>query len=883
MVERTSQPLQLASGNLGQFGGYQPGRAREEQVQEESSLGMQALSGLLKIGGAVAEQAFQTDVKEAYMQGQRARMLGKSLEDEDADVLAKPFVRGGFQDQDYRIKQAELQQKMTNFIAGKGRTLPPEQFVAALAKESSAVLESMGDGLSNVGREQALMAQTQLEETLIGSHSKAYLQYGIEQAGLRYTTGANAVVAQIVSAKASGDAQLAQEAATRAVLFVADVQNSDQITDQDMRNEITLGFVQHLLSPQNDHREVVQAMIDNGQLDQLPPDKRSKVNDWMYASQGRTVAQDNLDQVMQDTVFSQRIASRMPGFTGEAYGEPVSFAELNTQMALNAQRRPRTARAENEALAKMWLQSTNDGQTTAQAINALLAGNKQELYRMGISEQQAASMLYAQGGKNNAPLSKVIPTLLTAGMNLGMVFKEVTDNVAGATRAVLASPDAANPEQVGIISAFTDTLKIASLQRPGAEGVMLGSLAKDVQRVMANVLVDSAVGTSVIDSIRNTGLRQAEWSKLTEEERTSRTTKMQKAVTDMLTPSFFTNAYAAVNPNASRLQLDSPEFQQYSQALLQQTVALSRQPDYAWESPAVLAKMAEGMVANRTVSVQPEGGAESKLVLPEAAVSVFGLSDKDQRTRFSEALTELYGKKEAGAEARFRLIGGVLSVQRIVDGVPGPAKPVDPERIKTRMQEKVEDAKASGLRPVVGRDYDIGAGASIRINGDSSSTLSRGTVMDFREQLLRDEGVRFTAYPDKTADGTLVGIAVGAGHNVTGQLKPGDKVTPAQAELWFKQDTDAVLVVAEKAARDWGVTDHDKIAAMGLAIYQLGEGGWSKFKDAKAAYQAGDWATFEAEIRGSTWAKQTPARVETFLSKFKGWEDPTLTQYWMQR
>jgi len=529
------------------------------------------------------------------------------------------------------------------------------------------------------------------------------------------------------------------------------------------------------------------------------------------------------------------------------------------------------------------LQSTNDGQTTAQAINALLAGNKQELYRMGISEQQAASMLYAQGGKNNAPLSKVIPTLLTAGMNLGMVFKEVTDNVAGATRAVLASPDAANPEQVGIISAFTDTLKIASLQRPGAEGVMLGSLAKDVQRVMANVLVDSAVGTSVIDSIRNTGLRQAEWSKLTEEERTSRTTKMQKAVTDMLTPSFFTNAYAAVNPNASRLQLDSPEFQQYSQALLQQTVALSRQPDYAWESPAVLAKMAEGMVANRTVSVQPEGGAESKLVLPEAAVSVFGLSDKDQRTRFSEALTELYGKKEAGAEARFRLIGGVLSVQRIVDGVPGPAKPVDPERIKTRMQEKVEDAKASGLRPVVGRDYDIGAGASIRINGDSSSTLSRGTVMDFREQLLRDEGVRFTAYPDKTADGTLVGIAVGAGHNVTGQLKPGDKVTPAQAELWFKQDTDAVLVVAEKAARDWGVTDHDKIAAMGLAIYQLGEGGWSKFKDAKAAYQAGDWATFEAEIRGSTWAKQTPARVETFLSKFKGWEDPTLTQYWMQR
>lgn len=867
MVERTSQPLQLASGNLGQFGGYQPGRAQAQQVQEESSLGMQALSGLLKIGGAVAEQAFQTDVKEAYMQGQRARMLGKSLEDEDADVLAKPFVRGGFQDQDYRIKQAELQQKMTNFIAGKGRELPPEQFVAELARESSAVLESMGDGLSNVGREQALMAQTQLEETLISAHSKASRAYSIEQAGIRITTEGNAIAAQIGQARASDDTEALSEAAARATLFIEGIKNNAALPDADMRNEVTLGFVKHLLSPGNDNRDIVQQLEASGVLDNLPGDKRARVNDWLYASEGRTVAKDNLGQVMQDTVFSQRIASRMPGFTGEAYGEPVSFAELNTQMALNAQRRPRTARAENEALAKMWLQSTNDGQTTAQAINALLAGNKQELYRMGLTEQQAASMLYAQGGKNNAPLSQVIPTLLTAGMQLGVVFKEVKDNVAGATRAVLASPDAANPEQVGIISAFTDTLKIASLQRPGAEGVMLGALDKDVQRVMANVLVDSTVGTSTIDSIRNTALRQTEWNKLTDEERTSRTMQMQKAVTDMLTPGFFSNAYAAVNPNESRVQTDSPEFQQYSQALMQQTVALSRQPDYAWESPAVLVKMAEGMVANRTVTVRPEGGAESKLVLPETAVAVFGLTEDSQRTRFSETLTELYGKKEAGAEARFRMFGGVLSVQRIVDGIPGPVKPVDPERIKTRMQEKINDVSNS-LRPVQGYDHDIGEGASIRINGDNPIGLDRHWAMKVKEQLLRDESVKLTAYPDKTAAGKQVGVAVGVGQNVTGKLKVGERITPAQAELFFKESTDTAFTAAQQVARDWGVTNPQQIAALSLALFQMGPGGLEKFKDTKAAYQSGDMRAFIGAVRDSDWARQTPARVETFLDMF---------------
>ena len=868
MVERTSQPLQLASGNLGQYGGYRPGQARAEQVQTEPSLGMQALSGLLKIGGAVAEQAFQTDVKEAYMQGQRARMLGKSLEDEEADVLAKPFVRGGYQDQDYRVRQAELQQKMTNFIAGKGRTLPPEQFVAELARESSAVLESMGDGLSNVGREQALMAQTQLEETLIGTHGKAYLQYGIEQAGLRYTTGANAVVAQIASAKASGDDTLASEASARAVLFIEDIQNSDKITDQEMRNEISVGFIQHLLSPGNDNQELVQAMLESGQLDKLPPEQRSKINDWMYASQGRTVARDNVDQVVQDAFFTQRLASRKAGFKGQPVGEPVSLEELNVQMALNVQRRPRTAKAENEALAQLWVESTNNSQDTTRAISALVRGDKQELYRMGVTEQQAASLMFEQGSSRDVPISQMIPAMVTAGLQLGFMPKEAKDNIDNATRAVLASPDAANPEQVAILGSFLDTLKAAGLQRPGAESVMLGALDKDTNRVLSRALIDSTTGTSPVDSIRNTAFALTEWNKLTEEERIVRTKGMQKAVNEMLTPGFFTNAYAAVNPNVSRVDLESPEFQQYSQALMQQTVALSRQPDFAWESPAVLAKMAEGMVANRTVTVVPEGGAESKIVLPEAAVPVFGLTEDSQRTRFSEALTELYGKKEAGTEARFRMIGGVLSVQRIVDGIPGPARPVDPEKIKTRMQEKIDDAKGSLSKPIIGYDYDIGGGASIRVNGNNPIGLDRGWAMKVKEQLLKDESVKLTVYPDKTADGTQVGLAVGVGKNVTGKLKEGDRISLAEAEAMFTQSTNEAFEGARSVARDWGVTNPQQIAALALATYQMGPAGLKQFKDTKAAYQAGDVRAFVAAVRDSDWARQTPSRVETFLDMF---------------
>jgi len=882
MVERTSQPLQLASGNLGQFGGYQPGRAREERVQEESSLGMQALSGLLKIGGAVAEQAFQTDVKEAYMQGQRARMLGKSLEDEDADVLAKPFVRGGFQDQDYRIKQAELQQKMTNFIAGKGRELPPEQFVAALAKESSAVLESMGDGLSNVGREQALMAQTQLEETLISAHSKASRAYGIEQMGIRVTTEGNAIAAQITQARAAGDDEALSEAAARATLFIEGVKNNAALPDEDMRNEITLGFVKHLLAPGNDNRAVVQQLEQSGVLDTLPGDKRAQINDWLYASEGRTVAKDNLTTMLDQASFEKRIASRMPGSTEAPYGESVSKQEIDAWAANAAARRTHTD-DQIRSMYTRWLDSTNDGQRTNDLIQAYVAGDLQRIYALGSTPDKAATAYFELGGARNAPLSTVIPAMTGMGLRVGIVPKQVSNNVNASVRALLANPEQANPEQLGILTAYIDTARAASSTNPAAEGTILGALDRDIQPLVARMLVDQRVGTAPADSLRNAAMEQAAWEKLTPEDKQRRTKEIQKAVTETLTPGWFQNAWAALDPTQSRVQTDSPEFARYSEALAQQAVALSYQPEYAGYKPEVLAQMAQGMVANRTINVTPEGGAASSLVMPESTVALYRLNDPNTRQRFGTALSDLYGKKEAGAQASFVMQGGVLKVQRIVDGIPGPAKPVDIERVHARIKEMEDDAKDSGLRPVVGRDYDIGNGASIRVNGDSSSTLPRGLVMDFREQLLRDEGVRFTAYPDKTAEGTLVGIAVGAGHNVTGQLKPGDKVTPAQAELWFKQDTDAALVAAEKAARDWGVTDHDQIAAMGLAIYQMGAGGWGEFKDAKAAYQAGDWGTFEAEIRGSTWAQQTPERVETFLSKFKVGVDPAVAQHWMQR
>lgn len=863
MVERTSQPLQLASGNLGQFGGYRPGQARAEQVQEESSLGMQALSGLLKIGGQVAEQAFNTSVKESYMQGQRARMLGKSLEDEDADVLAKPFVRGGYQDQDYRIKQAELQQKMTAFIAGKGRTLPPEQFVAELARESSAVLESMGDGLSNVGREQALMAQTQLEETLIGAHSKANRAYGIEQLGLRVTTEGNAIAAQIAQAKALGDDELLSEAAARAALHIENVRNT--LPDEDMRNEVTLGFVEHLLS--NDNREVVQGLLASGQLDVLPGAKRAKINSWIEASKARTLAKDSVASAEQEAFFAQRLASRLPGYKGAPVGGAVSREEMD---AWSAQAAASGMYNDNEIRARWidWMKGTSDGEQTSGIVNAFLAGDRQRLYELGVSVQDGASAFLKLGAERRTPLSQMIPAALGYSIKLGTIPKEASTEFASGIRALLINPEAANPEQLGVVSSMIDTITAASRTKPAAASTLIGALDRDLQPIVSRMLVDQRAGIPPLESLQNAAAKREAWANLTQEERTAQTKKIQAAVKERLTPGFFKQAWAAINPMDTRVDPNSPEFGRAAEAVAQQALALSYQPDYAGYEPEVLAQMAESMVAARTVTLSPEGANRTQFIVPEAAMAVYGLGDSETNRRFSEAMVELYGQSKGGAKASFLSQAGVIKVQYTVDGVPGPAQPVDPEKIKARIAEKVKDAEESQLKVVRGYDYQIGDGAAIRVNGDNSAGISRAATVSFREQLLRDESVKLTAYPDKTADGTLVGVAVGAGQNVTGKLKPGDKITPAEAELWFHESTDAALNSAKSIAKDWGITNEQQITAIGLAVYQMGPGGLPKFKEAKAAYQAGDIRAFQAAIRDSDWYRQTPDRVEKFLDRF---------------
>lgn len=852
MVERVAQPLQLATGNIGSLQGYSPQRAQVERAQVETSLATQALSGLLDIAGNVAEQKFQADVKYQYMQGQRARMLGKSFDEIETDPLSRPFVRGGFQDQDYRMQQADLSRQMQAFLRGKGRTLPPEQFLNELSKASQATLDTMGDGLSAEGRAQALASQTQLEEALMQAHSTAYRTYGIEQAGKRISAQGSTLLNTYGRAKLDGNGEAATAAAQQLAGFYQDIANSDTLP-ADMREKVSEQFVQTLLS--EDHRELVQVMQDQGFFDTLGFDARTKINEWMQASEGRTKAKDAVTIMGGAAQFEKRVEM------GQATSEEVLVH--NAEMAQRGLATP----AQQEALWAKFYTSSSNKETLTRVLGALNTGDVQAITREGWTPAQALDAWYEQADLQGAPLADKAAAALRMGAQIGVIPTRVASDVNAAVRSLSLNPEAANPEQIELLQGFASEAVRVSMQNPAAESTLLSALDRDVQPQFAQMIVDVQNGTDPMTSLRNAAAAQAAYSKLTPVQRTAMNTKLDTAIVEELSTGKFAQAWNLVTEGARKMN-EGSSFETLKAQVHQEAVAIIRQPQFAGMSQEAVVKMAAARVQERTVEVSPEGSRTSRIVLPRNATleRLVGTPFAKDKTRVSAALAKLYPAEAKGFERDFYTsFDTVYTVQ--VDkgtGVPGVPEPVSWERVRGEIERNIKEVSDSNRRAYNGELIQSN-GNDITVSGRNSAGIRKDAAYQFRKELLNLEGgVQLQAYKDRN------GVAVGVGQNVTGTMKVGDSITAIEAEQMFLDSSDKAMREATRVSQQLGVTAVWGQLALAGAIYQLGPKGVQGFDKALAAIQTKDFETFQTEVRNSDWHKQTPNRAEWFITKMKG-------------
>jgi len=121
-----------------------------------------------------------------------------------------------------------------------------------------------------------------------------------------------------------------------------------------------------------------------------------------------------------------------------------------------------------------------------------------------------------------------------------------------------------------------------------------------------------------------------------------------------------------------------------------------------------------------------------------------------------------------------------------------------------------------------------------------------------REELIRDEGLRFVAYQD-----SLGYWSIGVGH-LLGDLPVPPTCTLEQADAWLEADVAAAEKVVARAA----VVALDPVRHRALVnmAFNLGNR-LTRFKRFLSALNAQEWERAGAEMIRSRWAKQVGARA----------------------
>ncbi len=138
--------------------------------------------------------------------------------------------------------------------------------------------------------------------------------------------------------------------------------------------------------------------------------------------------------------------------------------------------------------------------------------------------------------------------------------------------------------------------------------------------------------------------------------------------------------------------------------------------------------------------------------------------------------------------------------------------------------------------------------------------------MDIREQLIRFEGWRNSAYCDPITRAEP--WAIGVGHTGA-DVEFGAVWSNERISATLDADIRACTAACEHAFSWFGALNPPRQAVLIGMAFQLGVKGLQGFKRTLAACGAGDFSLAASEMLNSTWAQQTPARARALATQMR--------------
>lgn len=872
MAERSSQELGLRI-NVTDKQAYKGGAratVKDYDVQDTSNGASRVLAGIMDAAGGIAQRKFETNVQEQMVKGSRARMAGEAEDAIESDAFAAPFVRNGYRQQDYRIKQADFSVRMGQLAEGDGRKMTPEQFSKQMGQEAQGILKSL-DGLPAEAHVQGLMQQTKAEETLMTKQAQNHAGWLIEEGTKPFLAQGNSILAKLSKAQAQGDDLTYRSATEEAALYHMNLLNTGAIPDG-AREKVAKQFLMGALDL--NQRKVYEDLRDAGALDTMSFDDRRELNGAYERSQASTRAIESMADLESDASFQTGVVSGAVGLDDAAsYAKDRVARKLwSPEQALNFVQNAQKGVANRQLMGNM--------------VSALEAGDINQLNTLGFEVDEALTKYDQLAAANGASVSQRLSNNTKLGLRLGVFPKNYGAAVGASVRAVLASDGTVQPEMVQTLNVISEQVAQAEKTNPAAGNVLLGGIPEEQRAAVAFMLQQSKLGIEPGQALKEFGARDLSATQQEDFQKFANSQKFQKSLAGRVDSEFLSGAFGRIGnfvTGSSNLSDNTAVLAMYTRAVQDEALQLSGDRRNAGllmseDGHETLLNLAASNVAGRTIQVGEHGvlfdRERAPLILPRGVspAQVFGAQDTRQ---IGNVLAEKYPPDVKGMFSdkstvafEYTRQNGMYRIQYDENGQELDRVKIDPKAIGTEVNQRnalhVNAQRAADL----GAEVDAGGGNKLLIDGGNASGMQRRGVYDWRRDMLSHEGYRDTVYKDRN------GLAVGVGRNVTGRLKEGDKITREQAQQWFAEDTDNAIIAGNRIAKDLGVTNQQAILGLAGAAFQLGEGGLGEFKQTKKAIQMRDWEGFKKQVYNSAWAKQTPERVKAFL----GYMQPHFTE-----
>jgi lysozyme len=132
---------------------------------------------------------------------------------------------------------------------------------------------------------------------------------------------------------------------------------------------------------------------------------------------------------------------------------------------------------------------------------------------------------------------------------------------------------------------------------------------------------------------------------------------------------------------------------------------------------------------------------------------------------------------------------------------------------------------------------------------------------DYKTFIKEWEGHRNTPYRDTN------GWTVGIGHSLTAHNQQiGSFYSDTEIDQFFFSDLEECLVVARKKIVGFDTLPKDAKLVVVSLIFNLGEGGFNKFKKFKKAIDNRDFVLASSELKDSVWYRQVGRRAKNHVA-----------------